>query len=38
MTESVHPATCDALIFVDVHNGFCTGGALLIDNGDRIIP
>lgn len=38
MTEGVHPATCDALIIVDMLNGFFAGGALLIDNGDRIIP
>jgi nicotinamidase-related amidase len=38
MTEGVHPATCDALIIVDVHNGFYAGGALPIDDGDRIIP
>jgi hypothetical protein len=38
MTESVHPATCDSLIMVDAHNGFYAGGALLIDDGDRIIP
>lgn len=28
----------DALIVVDVQNDFCPGGALPIDNGDRVVP
>lgn len=28
----------DALLIVDVQNDFCPGGALAIDDGDRVIP
>jgi nicotinamidase/pyrazinamidase len=38
MPLSVHPATGDALLIVDVQNDFCPGGALPIDDGDRVVP
>ena len=28
----------DALVIVDVQNDFCPGGALAVDNGDRVVP
>ncbi|MHB8867836.1 MAG: nicotinamidase [Thermoleophilia bacterium] len=28
----------DALIVVDVQNDFCAGGALAVDDGDRVVP
>lgn len=28
----------DALLLVDVQNDFCPGGALAIENGDRVVP
>ena len=31
-------AAMEALIIVDVQNDFCPGGALAVDDGDRIIP
>lgn len=30
--------TDDALLVVDVQNDFCPGGALAVDEGDRIVP
>jgi nicotinamidase/pyrazinamidase len=38
MTHGVHPAKGDALLIVDVQNDFCPGGALPIDDGDRVVP
>jgi len=38
MTLSVHHATGDALLIVDVQNDFCPGGALPIDNGTQVVP
>jgi len=30
--------TTDALLVVDVQNDFCPGGALAVDDGDKVIP
>lgn len=30
--------TGDALLIVDVQNDFCPGGALAVDEGDRVVP
>jgi nicotinamidase/pyrazinamidase len=38
MPQSVHPATGDALLIVDVQIDFCPGGALPIHHGDLVIP
>lgn len=38
MNETVHVATGDALLIVDVQYDFRPGGALPIAEGDRIIP
>ena len=32
------PGKGDALVIVDVQNDFCPGGALPIDEGDRVVP
>jgi nicotinamidase/pyrazinamidase len=37
MTASVHTASGDALLIVDVQIDFCPGGALPIDNGDQVV-
>ncbi len=33
----LHPAT-DALLVIDLQNGFCPGGALAVEGGDEIVP
>ncbi|MFP4251481.1 MAG: nicotinamidase [Guyparkeria sp.] len=38
MTETTQLQPGDALLIVDVQNDFCPGGALPIDEGDRIVP
>jgi nicotinamidase/pyrazinamidase len=38
MAAGLELKTGDALLIVDVQNDFCPGGALPIDEGDRIIP
>ena len=36
LEDSLQPG--DALLLVDVQNDFCPGGALPIENGDRVVP
>ncbi len=37
MTLAIDP-TRDALVIVDVQNDFCPGGALGVEDGDRVVP
>ena len=38
MTETTPLQSGDALLIVDVQNDFCPGGALPIEDGDRVVP
>jgi len=38
MVQNINIKKGDALLIVDVQNDFCSGGALAVEEGDRIIP
>lgn len=38
MSETMQLQSGDALLIVDVQNDFCPGGALPIEDGDRVVP
>ena len=38
MTKALSPDARDALLVIDVQNGFCPGGSLAVPGGDEIVP
>lgn len=38
MTRQIEPADTDVLLVVDVQRDFCSGGALAVPEGDKVVP